>query len=110
MKVAIACSKDKEIVPLDQAEFIEIYDDQSGKLSESENPGYGSKEATMASILRLSPDVIAVREGVMCPGSYMMSQGSIKYALIKSSKVEDIIKNKEYADAKEELAEELFAE
>jgi len=40
----------------------------------------------------------------------MMSQGSIKYALVKSDSASDIIANKEYEDAKEELAEEIFAE
>ena len=40
----------------------------------------------------------------------MMSQGTLKYALVKSSKADDIIKNKEYADAKDELAPEIFAE
>ena len=110
MKVAIACNRDKEMVPLDQAELIEIYDDSNGSVTESENNGYGSKEATIAEVMRLSPDAIAVKEGVMCPGSYMMSQGTLKYALVKSSKADDIIKNKEYADAKDELAPEIFAE
>ena len=67
MKVAIACNRDKEMVPLDQAELIEIYDDSNGSVTESENNGYGSKEATIAEVMRLSPDAIAVKEGVMCP-------------------------------------------
>ncbi len=110
MKVAIPCSKDKVLVPLDQAEIIVFYNDADNSMTESENQGYGSKEATMSMILRESPDVIAVKEGVMCPGSYMMSQGSIKYALVKSGSASDIIANKEYEDAREELPEEIFAE
>ena len=98
------------MVPLDQAELIEIYDDATNSTSESENNGYGSKEATIAEVMRLGPDAIAVKEGVMCPGSYMMSQGTLKYALVKSDSAEEIIKNKEYADAKDELAPEIFAE
>ena len=110
MKVAIPCSKDKVLVPLDQAEIIVFYNDADNSMTESENQGYGSKEATMSMILRESPDAIAVKEGVMCPGSYMMSQGSIKYALVKSDSASDIIANKEYEDAREELPEEIFAE
>ena len=110
MKVAIACNREKELVPLDQAELIEIFDDSNGSVTENENNGYGSKEATMAEIMKLSPDAIAIKEGIMCPGSYMMSQGSIKYAVVKSDSAEEIIKNKEYADAKEELSPEIFAE
>jgi predicted Fe-Mo cluster-binding NifX family protein len=110
MKVAIPCNKDKVLVPLDQAEVIVLYNDEDKSISESENAGYGSKEATMSMILNEAPDVIAVKEGIMCPGSYMMSQGSIKYALVKSDSANDIIANKEYEGAKEELAEEIFAE
>ncbi len=103
-------NKEKMLVPLDQAELIVLYNDEDKSIAENENPGYGSKEATMSMILKEAPDVIAVKEGVMCPGSYMMSQGSIKYALVKSDSTSDIIANKEYEDAKEELAEEIFAE
>ncbi len=110
MKVAIPCNKEKVLVPLDQAELILIYDEESNSIKEVENIGYGSKEATMSVVLREEPDIIAVKAGVLCPGSYMMSQGSIKYALVKSDSANDIIANNEYLDAKEELEEEIFAE
>ncbi len=110
MKVAIPCNSRKELVSLDKAESIIIYDDSDGSIRESENPGFGSKEATMSIILRQEPDVIAVKGGVLCPGSYMMSLGIIKYAIVNSENADDIIKNKEYKNAKTELPEELFAE
>jgi hypothetical protein len=110
MKVAIPCNKEKMLVPLDQAEIILLYDDSDKSIKENDNMGYGSKEATMSMILGEAPDVIAVKEGIMCPGSYMMSQGSIKYALVKSDSANDIIANKEYENAKDELEEVVFAE
>ncbi len=110
MKVVIPCDNNRKLVPLDQAELILLYNDEDQKLTEQENMGYGSKEATMSMILREAPDAIAVKRGVLCPGSYMMSQGSIKYALVKSDTASGIIANKEYMGAKDELAEELFAE
>ncbi|MEM0201897.1 MAG: hypothetical protein QXR73_01860 [Candidatus Micrarchaeaceae archaeon] len=110
MKVAIPCNRERMLVPLDQAELIVLYNDGDKSMQETENQGYGSKEATMSMILRENPDVIAVKEGIMCPGSYMMSQGSIKYALVKSDSADSIIANKEYENAKDELAEEIFAE
>ncbi|MEM0150039.1 MAG: hypothetical protein QXW10_04040 [Candidatus Micrarchaeaceae archaeon] len=110
MKVAIPCNREKSLVPLDKAELIVIYSDEDKSMREIENQGYGNKEATMAMILREGPDVIAVKEGILCPGSYMMSLGSIKYALVKSYSANDIIANQEYKDARDELAEEIFAE
>ncbi len=110
MKVAIPCSKDKKLVPLDEAEIIEIYDDSDGSIVDNDNDGYGNKEATMSMIMGMAPDAIAIKSGIMCPGSYMMSQGSIKYAVVKSDSAADIIKNKEYEEVSEELAPEIFAE
>jgi len=110
VKIVIPCNLSKELVPLDRADLLLGYDSNDGSIIEEENPGYGSKEATMAAILRLSADAVAIKEGVLCPGSYMMSQGSIKYCIVKSSNAEDIISNKEYLNPQESLPESMFAE
>ncbi|MGC8648588.1 MAG: hypothetical protein ACP5SJ_03830, partial [Candidatus Micrarchaeia archaeon] len=99
----------KKLVPLDMADLILGYDSNDGNIMEEENSGFGSKEATMAFILRLSADVIAVKEGMLCPGSYMVSQGSIKYAIVKSDSADDVIKNKEYTEVIDQLPENMFA-
>ncbi len=110
MKVVIPCNISRKLVPLDMADIILGYDSNDGSIIEEENSGFGSKEATMAFILRLSADVITVKEGMLCPGSYMMSQGSIKYSIVKSDNADDVIKNKEYAEAVDQLPENMFAE
>lgn len=111
MKVAIPHDKDGNLVSLDEAEYIGIYDDSTDKMEDKDNVGYGSKEATMESILGFEPDVITIKSGMLCPGSYMMSKGTIKYALVKSENMKDIISNKEFNDdIKDELDESIYAE
>jgi hypothetical protein len=111
MKVAIAHNSDKQMVPLEMAEYITIFDDSDNTIKEYENDGYGSKEATMGEILRFEPDTVAVKEGILCPGSYMMSRGLVKYAMVKDNSLEEIIKNKEFSiDIKDDLPEEVYAE
>ncbi|MEM3791538.1 MAG: hypothetical protein QXL16_02310 [Candidatus Micrarchaeaceae archaeon] len=110
MIVALPSDKDGNLVPLDVAEEIYLIDDEKKEIAKEKNEGYGSKEATMAMILEKGADVIGIKKGFLCPGSYFMSQGHIKYAVIGSDNVADVIKNKEYKNAKEELEEELFAE
>ncbi len=111
MKIAIAHDKDKNIVPLQEAESIAIYNDEDGSIKEYDNDGFGSKEATMGSILRLEPDAVAVKEGILCPGSYMMSQGMIKYLVVEGNTVDNVIAEKK---AGSELAvwldESMYAE
>ena len=46
-----------------------------------------------------------VREGVLCPGSYHMSLGKMKYAPVEEEKLDDILKN--LPKVKESLVEEL---
>ncbi len=95
MKIAVAHSKDNGIVPLDMAELISIVDTEEKKISQYQNPGFervpGGKEITMAAILKLAPDAVVVKEGMMCPGSYRMSVGRIKYAHFEEESLDDIL-------------------
>ncbi|MCL6003530.1 MAG: hypothetical protein M1556_07835 [Candidatus Thermoplasmatota archaeon] len=83
------------MVPLDLAELISIVDTDEKKISQYENPGFervpGGKEITMAAILKLQPDAVVVKEGMMCPGSYRMSVGRIKYAHFEEDNLDDIL-------------------
>ncbi|MCL4446911.1 MAG: hypothetical protein M0Z77_00520 [Thermoplasmatales archaeon] len=95
MKIAVAHSKENGLVPLDLAELISIVDTDEKKISQYENPGFervpGGKEITMAAILKLQPDAVVVKEGMMCPGSYRMSVGRIKYAHFEEDNLDDIL-------------------
>ncbi|MEM0133752.1 MAG: hypothetical protein QXU18_00780 [Thermoplasmatales archaeon] len=95
MKIAVAHSKENNLVPLDLAEVISIVDTNEKKISQYENPGFervpGGKEITMAAILKLQPDAVVVKEGMMCPGSYRMSVGRIKYAHFEEENLDDIL-------------------
>ena len=95
MKIAVAHSKENNIVPLDLAEIISIVDTEEKKISQYENPGFervpAGKEITMAAILKLQPDAVVVKEGMMCPGSYRMSVGRVKYAHFEEDNLDDIL-------------------
>jgi predicted Fe-Mo cluster-binding NifX family protein len=95
MKIAVAHSKENDLVPLDLAEVISIVDTEEKKISQYQNPGFermpGGKEITMAAILKLQPDAVVVKEGMMCPGSYRMSVGRIKYAHFEEGNLDDIL-------------------
>ena len=95
MKIAVAHSKENNIVPLDLAEIISIVDTEEKKISQYDNPGFervpGGKEITMAAILKLQPDAVVVKEGMMCPGSYRMSVGRVKYAHFEEDNLDDIL-------------------
>ena len=65
----------------------------------------------MGSILRLEPDAVAVKEGILCPGSYMMSQGMIKYLVVKGNTVDDVVAEKgQDSELTEWLDESMYAE
>ncbi|MCL4374001.1 MAG: hypothetical protein M1360_04600 [Candidatus Marsarchaeota archaeon] len=111
MKIAIAVNVNKELVPLDAAEYIYVYNEADGSVVQNDNLGFGNKEATMANILRLGVDAIAVKAGTLCPGSYAMSQGSIRYSVVNGNTVEDVIGKKELGkDLREQLDAEMYAE
>ena len=54
---------------------------------------HGGKERAMAGILSLSPDAIIVKEGTLCPGSYFMSKGRMKYIPVEEEKFDEVMKN-----------------
>lgn len=95
MKIAVVHSKENNLVPLDLGELISVVDTSEKKIKQYENPGFervpGGKEITMAAILRLQPDAVIVKEGMMCPGSYRMSVGRIKYAHYEEDNLDDIL-------------------
>lgn len=102
MKIAVVHSKENELVPLDLAELISIVDTDEKKISQYQNPGYekvpGGKEITMAAVLKLQPDAVAVKEGMMCPGSYRMSVGRIKYAQFDEGNLDGILSKVDKVD------------
>jgi len=108
MKVAIVHNKENDLSPLDLGEIISIVDTDEKKVSRYENPGFeripGGKEIAMATILRMKPDALVVKDGMMCPGSYRMSMGRIKFAYLQEDKLDDVLPKLESVD--ELLADE----
>ncbi|MEL9914724.1 MAG: hypothetical protein QW078_00315 [Thermoplasmatales archaeon] len=95
MKIAVVHGKDDTLAPLDLGELISIVDTEEKKITQYENPGFekipGGKEIAMAAILGLKPDALVVKEGMMCPGSYRMSIGKIKYALSEANTLDELL-------------------
>ncbi|MCL4437899.1 MAG: hypothetical protein AAE983_07880 [Thermoplasmataceae archaeon] len=116
MKIAAVVDEENYVTPLEYGNSIMIIDDETKQIKEYENPGFGSpyggKERCMQGILSLKPDAIVVKEGVLCPGSYHMSLGKMKYIPTDGEKLEDIVKNldKEKEKAVEELDFYMFRE
>jgi len=108
MKVAIVHNKENDLSPLDLGEIISIVDTDEKKVSQYENPGFeripGGKEIAMATILRMKPDALVVKDGMMCPGSYRMSMGRVKFAYLQEDKLDDVLPKLESVD--ELLADE----
>lgn len=102
MKIAVVHNKENDLVPLDLGALISIVDTGEKKIKQYENPGFermpGGKEITMAAILKLQPDALVVKEGMMCPGSYRMSFGKIKYAHYEEEKLDDVLPKLENVD------------
>ena len=116
MKIAAVVDEENYVTPLEYGNSIMIIDDETKQIKEYENPGFGSpyggKERCMQGILSLKPDAIVVKEGVLCPGSYHMSLGKMKYIPTDSEKLDEIIKNleNEKKNAVEELDFQMFRE
>ncbi len=111
MKIAVTYDRYHRLKPLDEAELIGLYDDSRGVVEEVQNPGYmKSKEFAMFYILKMKPDAIAVRDGFLCPGSYAMSKGKLKYILTDKESVEQFIDNVEEANPMEDLDERVYSE
>jgi len=110
MKIAIPYDLNRWLVPLDMAVYIGILDTDSKKVEELESLGFGSKEATMQYIIRLGADAIAVKKGFLCPGSYAMSLGALKYVPVNAKTLDDAINELPRAETKDELEYEMFEE
>jgi len=113
MRIAVTYDKDRILRPLDEAEIIGIIDEEKREVEQYENPGIGSKEATMDVILQIGADAIIVKPQFLCPGSYYMSYGKLKYIVTNAKTLEDVLNNLEEIKKngmKEELEEEFYAE
>ena len=117
MKIVAVVDDENYVTPLEYGNSIMVIDDETKKIIEYENPGFGSpyggKERCMAGILSLKPDAIVVKEGVLCPGSYHMSLGKMKYMPVEEEeKLDDIVKNLDGVKAKavDELEFAMFKE
>ena len=111
MKVAMTYDRDHVLKPLDEAEIVGIYDSEKSVVEEFENPGYmRSKEFAMFYILKEKPDAIVVKPGFLCPGSYAMSTGKIKYKITEKRMVEELLEEIDTLPAVSELDEQMYAE
>ncbi len=97
MKVACVVDEENMLSPLEYGNSIFLIDDETEKIEEYENPGFGrthgGREVAMAGILSLKPDVFIVTENSLCPGSYGMSLGKVKYAVIEEKPFPEVMKD-----------------
>lgn len=116
MKIVAVVDEENYVTPLEYGNSIMLIDDETKQIKEYENPGFGSpyggKERCMQGILSLKPDAIVVKEGVLCPGSYHMSLGRMKYIPVDEEKLDDIMAKlpELKKNAVDELAFEMFRE
>ncbi len=116
MKIIAVVDEDDVLTPLEYGNTIVEIDTETDQKKFYENPGYGSpfqgKERAMAGILSLKADAIVVKEGVLCPGSYMMSKGKMKYIPVEEEKLQEVepkLKEK-LNNAQEELDFNIYRE
>ncbi|AHC50882.1 hypothetical protein SUSAZ_01980 [Sulfolobus acidocaldarius SUSAZ] len=115
MRIAVTYDREYNLKPLDEAEIIGIIDEEKKEVEQYENAGMGSKEATMDIILNAinpPPEAIIVGKQFLCPGSYMMSHGRIKYVPTELKTLNDVLNNLETVkkNMTEELEEDMYAE
>jgi hypothetical protein len=94
MRVAAVIDSEGRLVPLDKGNRIVLLNEAGEPLKIAENPGFGfahgGKEQAMETILSLNADVVAVKKGFLCPCSYEMSQGKVKYAIVPFERLEEL--------------------
>ncbi|MDG7044024.1 MAG: hypothetical protein JRN19_00665 [Nitrososphaerota archaeon] len=113
MKIAITLNKDNELKPLEEAEILGVISADTKEIIRYQNPGYNiSKELTMQAILGLNVDAVVVKEKFLCPGSYGMSFGRLKYVLTQYTNLNDILTNIDILTkhALDELEDSVYAE
>ncbi|QKR00460.1 hypothetical protein GWK48_08815 [Metallosphaera tengchongensis] len=113
MRIALTYDKDQNLKPLEESEIIAIIDEEKKEVEQYENPAFQmSKEATMAAILELEPEAIIVKNQFLCPGSYMMSYGKLRYIPTQFNTLKEILEHLEEVkkNIREDLEEEMYAE
>ena len=113
MKIAITLNKDSELKPLEGADILGVINEDTKEIIRYQNPGYNiSKELTMQAILGLNADAVIVKEKFLCPGSYGMSFGKLKYILTQYTNLNDILTNIDILTnhALDELEDSVYAE
>jgi len=55
-------------------------------------------------------NAIVVKKGFLCPGSYAMSQGNLRYILVSAKTVQEVVKELPKAAIKDELSFEMYEE
>ena len=95
MKIVAVVDEENMFTPLEYGSSIFQIDDETKEMKEYEIPGFGSpyggKERAMAAILTLKADAIIVKEGSLCPGSYHMSLGKMKYIPVEEEKLDEVM-------------------
>lgn len=116
MKIALVMDNEHNLTPLDIGEQLAIIDEEKKVVEVYDNPGFGvphgGKEMTMDAILQLEAEAVVVKKAFLCPGSYGMSQGRIKYIVTDAKNLDEVISNlpKVKENMKDELEPELYAE
>ncbi|MEM0286985.1 MAG: hypothetical protein QXG05_02270 [Nitrososphaerota archaeon] len=93
MKIGAVVDEDGNLTPLDAGQNIAIIFE--GKVRSLSNPGYGiphgGKELAMDVILKNKVDAVVVRQGFLCPCSYKMSFGKLKYLYTKHDNINELL-------------------
>jgi hypothetical protein len=115
MKIAAVVDKDNKLRPLDQGETIVIFEGNENKKLLM-NPGFGfkhgGKEKAMKLILENGADAVLANKQFLCPCSYEMSFGRLKYILAESETLDQLMQDYAKSAVKifSELDPELYAE
>jgi len=116
MKIGLVMDEDHNLTPLDQGPILAIIDEEKKLVETYENPGYGvphgGKEMAMEAMLTLDAEAVVVKKGFLCPGSYSMSYGRLKYLPTDHQKLEELLNDLEKVkkEALEELDPEMYDE
>ncbi|MEM3637397.1 MAG: hypothetical protein QXX17_06800 [Conexivisphaerales archaeon] len=113
MKIAAVIDSNNQLRPLDQGEIIVLIEGEGGKSTFS-NPGFGfrhgGKERAMQLILNEGADAVVAKEGFLCPCSYEMSFGKVKYALTDANSLQELVDRLSDIELKSELEPAMYAE
>lgn len=112
MKIAAVVDSKGKLRPLDQGENIVIIDDGGRRVVK--NPGFGlehgGKERAMRLIINEGADAVIANHRFLCPCSYEMSYGRLKYAITKADTLDNLINSISELEIKDELEPEMYKE